>query len=64
LATRPNLRTLPEAEIAHRAVIEWESLVSLKIGFLDSDCGTTTLQNFCLQDFEAPKPVSSRLMMR
>jgi hypothetical protein len=64
LATRPDLRALPEAEIAHRAIIKWDSLVSLKIGFLDSDCGTTTLRDFCLPDFEALKPVSSRLMMR
>jgi hypothetical protein len=29
---RPDLRTLPETEIAHRAVIKWDSLVSLKTG--------------------------------
>jgi hypothetical protein len=61
---KPGLRTLSDAEIAHRAVIKWESLVSLKIGFLDSDCGTITLRYFYLLYFEAPKPVSSRLMMR
>jgi hypothetical protein len=61
---RPGLLTLPEAETAHRAVVKWESLVSLKTGLLDSDCGMITLRDFCLPDFEAPKPVSSRLMMR
>jgi hypothetical protein len=61
---KPDLITLREAEIAHRAVAKWESLVSLKTGFLDTNCGTITLRDFCLPDFEAPKPVSSRLMMR
>jgi hypothetical protein len=57
-----DLITLPEAELAPRAVVKWTSLVSLKTGFLDS--GMITLRDFYLPDFEAPKPVSLRPMMR
>jgi hypothetical protein len=61
---RPDLKIVPEVEIAHRAVIKRESLVSLKTGFLNNDCGTITSQDFRLPDFEAPKSISSRLTMK
>jgi hypothetical protein len=57
----PGIRPLPDTEMPHSGVIKWEFFLSVKIGVFESDCGTITLRDFFLPDFDAPKPVSSIL---